>query len=139
MRVRGILLNREVRVGALMSTDFLALPAVTTVGETLATIRTSGCEPGGLSYIFVLHADRETLAGVVDLRHLVLAPDTAVLGDIMVAPVVSVSGEETREDLVELFARYHFRMLPVVDADDRILGVIRYHDIMKGVFARTRA
>lgn len=137
-RVKAILLNREVGASAIMSADFLALPAATSVAETLAVIRTSGCEPGGISYVYVLHEDGKTLEGVVDLRHLVMEPDTSKLGDIMVSPVVSVSAGETRDDLVELFARYHFRMLPVVDANDRILGVIRYNDVMRGVSLHPR-
>ena len=43
-----------------------------------------------------------------------------------------------REDLAELFAKYHFRMLPVVDERDHLLGVIHYRDIMKGLVTRAR-
>jgi len=68
----------------------------------------------------------------VDLRDLVAAPEDAVLGDLMISPVVTVPADALREDVVALFARYQFRMLPVVNAQDHLLGIVRYRDIMRG-------
>ena len=45
--------------------------------------------------------------------------------------MVSAEQDDTQEDLEQIFAKYHYRMIPVVDAQDRILGIIRYKDIMK--------
>jgi magnesium transporter len=67
----------------------------------------------------------------VDLRELLLAGDEITLGEIMASPVVSAEQDDTQEDLEQIFAKYHYRMIPVVDAQDRILGIIRYKDIMK--------
>jgi len=47
--------------------------------------------------------------------------------------------DDTREDLAELFARYQFHMIPVVDEHERLLGVVHYHDIMKGLVTRARS
>jgi magnesium transporter len=79
------------------------------------------------------------LVGVIDLRDLVLAPDTARLGDIMITSVVVAEEETTRDDLEEMFAKYHFRMIPVVDVQDRLIGVIHYNDIIQGLVMRARA
>jgi CBS-domain-containing membrane protein len=49
----------------------------------------------------------------------------------MIAPVVTAERDALREDLVESFAKYRFRMLPVVEAHDHLLGVVRYKDLMK--------
>lgn len=73
---------------------------------------------------------------MVDLRELVLANDDLPLGEVMVAPVVAAEADDVREDLEELFAKYHYRMLPVVDRGDHLLGVIYFKDIMKGLVAR---
>ena len=54
------------------------------------------------------------------------------IADLMISPVVSADDSDTREDLVELFDKYHFRMIPVVDAKDHLLGSIHHEDIMKG-------
>jgi CBS domain-containing protein len=50
----------------------------------------------------------------------------------MISPVVTAPEDALREDLVALFARYQFRLLPVVNAHDQLLGVVRYRDIMRG-------
>jgi Mg/Co/Ni transporter MgtE len=60
----------------------------------------------------------------------VLAPDDARLGDVMAAPVVSAQDDDTRDTIEELFDKYHFRMVPVVDSRDHLMGIIRYNDIM---------
>ena len=67
---------------------------------------------------------------MVDLRELVLSPDERPLAELMVSPVVAAEGNDIREDIVEIFAKYHYRMIPVTDAQDHMLGVIRYNDIM---------
>lgn len=75
---------------------------------------------------------------MVDLRDLVLAKDDASLAEIMIAPAISVDDTDPRDDLHPLFAKYHFRMLPVVDVKDNLLGVIRYGDVMKNFPGRGR-
>jgi magnesium transporter len=137
-RIRAILSDREATAEVLMSSDFVSVTREARVGEVLAELRTSGRDPEQLSYLYVVNHDGKTLVGVVDLRELVLAADTAAIGDIMTAPVVTAEADDLKEDLAELFARYHYRMIPIADAQDAILGVIRYKDIMKGVVTRAR-
>jgi magnesium transporter len=105
------------------------------VGEVLEEVRRSGDEPHQISYIFVVDQDN-TLVGVVDLRDLVVARDDMTLGEIMSSPVVSIEESDLREDVAAIFAKYHYRMLPVVDSLDHILGVIYYQDIMKDLVIR---
>jgi magnesium transporter len=61
----------------------------------------------------------------------VLARDEATMGDIMVSPVVTAQESDQRDDLEKMFEKYGFGMIPVVDEQDHVLGVIRYNDIMK--------
>ncbi len=72
------------------------------------------------------------LQGVVDLRDLVLAADDTPLSEIMASPVVAAQENDLRDDLEKMFEKYGFGMIPVVDEQDRLFGVIRYNDIMKG-------
>lgn len=136
-RVEAILGEREITAAALVSSEFVRMGRDVRAGEALAQLRTSGREPHEISYVYVL-SDAGVLLGVVDLRELVLAGDDAVLEDVMAAPVVSVEGDDLLDDLHRLFVKYHFRMLPVVDATDHMLGVIRYQDVMKGLEGRVR-
>ena len=134
-RVQAILAEQEARAKGLMSSEFWAKPAEAKVGEVLDEIRRSGDEPHQISYIFVVSKEN-ILAGVVDLRELVVAKDERSLGEIMASPAVSVEEDDLREDVAQIFAKYHYRMLPVVDSLDHLLGVIYYQDIMKDLVIR---
>ena len=137
-RLRAILSERESTAHALMSSDCLTVPRDRTVGEVLSEIRGSGREPDTISYVYVVADEERTLAGVLDLRELVLARDETPVTEVMVAPVITAEEEDLREDIEALFAKYHFRMLPVADRRDHLLGVIRYNDVMRGVETRAK-
>jgi magnesium transporter len=120
-----------VLAATLMSDRFLAFTKETKVSEVLATLRSTRPDRRNISYIYLV-ADREkSLVGLVDLRDLVTAQPDARLGDLMITPVVTADRDALREDLVESFTKYQFRMLPVVDVHDHLLGVVRYKDLMK--------
>lgn len=137
-RVRSILSEREATARGMMSSDFLTMARETTVSEALMKIRQSSMEPESISYIYVVGENGQPLLGVIDLRELILAGDDVTLGDVMVEPVVTAEEDDVQDDLSEMFAKYHYRMIPVVDSQDNILGVIRYNDIMKGVETRIK-
>jgi len=113
------------------------MPKEATVDNVLEGIRHLNQEPRSVSYVYVVNGDSKTLIGVVDLRNLVLADDATRLEDIMIFPVVTAEKNASREDLVEIFGRYRYRMIPIVNSDDHILGVIYYNEIMKGLVPRT--
>ncbi len=130
-RVAAILSDRDVTAGALMSQEYVAMTKERKVAEVLRELRTSGRDPHVISYVYVVEGERRILVGVVDLRELVLARDDATLGEIMAAPVISVEDGDLRDDVSALFSKYHYRMVPVADTSDALLGAIRYNDIMK--------
>ena len=135
-RIVAILSKREATAGALMSSNCVTMTKETTVGHALVHLRSSKLDHDVISYIYVVSEPDKVLLGVIDLRELVLSPDQTPLGELMVAPVVAAESDDVREDLEELFAKYHYRMVPVVDRSDHLLGVIHYKDIMKGLVAR---
>ena len=131
-KLEKILSEREVTTRELMSSDFVTFSSETTVGETIRRIRSLSPESKAISYIYIVE-ESNTLIGVVDLRDLVLADDAARLEDLMAPSVVSAEEDDTREDLMELFDKYHYRTIPVVDALDHLLGVIHHSDITHGL------
>jgi magnesium transporter len=137
-RVRAILSERETTARSMMSQEYIAIEKDMTVGELLEKVRHSQMDPGYISYIYIVNGDRKTLLGVVDLRELLLSRDDMLVGEIMSSPVVMAEADDVQDDLAEMFAKYHYRMIPVVDDQDRILGVIHYNDIMKGVETRAK-
>jgi magnesium transporter len=138
-KIELILSDREATARALMSTDCVTMPKETTVGEALRQLRSSTFDHDKVSYIYITAEPDRMLMGVVDLRELVLAPDSVTLNDLMTSPVVTAESDDLKDDLAELFAKYHYRMIPVVNEKDCLLGVIHYKDIMKGFVPRTRA
>jgi magnesium transporter len=112
-----------------MSSDFFHVAKTDSVGDVLNTIRHSGRDPKSISYIYVVNGDGQTLLGVVDLRELVLTPDHLTMSEVMISPVVAAEEDDVQDDLVEMFLKYHYHMIPVVDRNDRILGVLYHNDI----------
>jgi magnesium transporter len=134
-RIRGITSHEESTARAAMSSEYLAVDGGIRVGDLLTEIRTSQRPHGSISYIYIVTSDKQ-LRGVVDLRDLVLANNDTPLEALMSSPVVSIQEDDSLDDVAELFAKYHYRMIPIVDAEDKLLGVIQYNDIMKGLVTR---
>lgn len=129
-KVRNLLSERAVTAMDFMDQEFLTVDPATTVQEAKARIQTSGLDYHGISYLFVVSLEQQIL-GVVDARQILVSGDLDTMETHMLSPVVSAEADDLREDLKALFAKYHFRMIPVVDAEDRIQGVVHYNDIMK--------
>jgi magnesium transporter len=130
--VRNLLTEREVKARDMVSSEFFSRPVTARVDDVLQQLRGAGYEPRTLSYVYVVTEEAPILQGVVDLRDLVLAPAGSTLGDIMISPVVAAQDTDLREDLEKMFEKYGFGMVPVVDDEERLVGVIRYNDVMKG-------
>ena len=131
-RVQAIMSNADVPAATLMSENFFTFTKEAKVGEVLHSLRNSAVTHRNLSYLYVVAGEGKHLQGVVDLRDLVVAAENASLGELMISPVVTADHDCLREDLVALFGKYQFHMLPVVDAQDRLLGIVHNRDILKG-------
>lgn len=114
-----------------MSDDFLSMPPTVKAADVLRELKASNREHDSITYIYVVDSD-QMLLGVADLRDIVLANDETTLGELMVETVVCAGPDDAREDLAELFGRYHYRMLPIVDDHHQIMGVVYFKDVMKG-------
>jgi CBS domain-containing protein/sporulation protein YlmC with PRC-barrel domain len=131
-RVQAIMSNTDVPAATLMSDRFLAFSPEAKAADVLRSLRNFAGDHRNTSYLYIVKGEGKNLQGVVDLRDLVVAPEHASLGELMISPVVTADKDCLREDLVALFAKYQFHILPVVDTQDRLLGIVRNRDIMKG-------
>lgn len=129
--VRNLLTEREAKARDMISDEFVSQPVGAKVGDVLRQLRGAGYQPRTLSYVYVVAEEAPILQGIVDLRDLVLATDDTTMADIMISPPVSAQDTDLREDLEKLFEKYGFNMIPVIDDQERLLGVIRYNDVMK--------
>jgi magnesium transporter len=137
-RIEAILSEHEAKAGTLMNSDFAAMTKETTVAEALQKLRAGDYRREVITYIYIVTQPDNVLLGVVDLRELVTSDGSIKLSDIMASPVISAEETDLKDDLAQLFAKYHFRMIPVVDKQEHILGIIHHNDIMKGLMTKTR-
>jgi len=80
-------------------------------------------------YFYVVDSN-DKLLGVIDMKELFMAEDEDLLKNLMVEHVISLNPDSTMKQAADAFIRYGFRALPVSDANDIILGVVPYRDVM---------
>jgi len=128
--VKGLLVHHEEKAGGLMTTAFPSLPPHATAREALELLRQEAENLDVIYYLYVTDAD-EHLLGVVSLRDLLMAAPQTHLSDMMDPRVVSVKLEEKKEEIADLFGKYGFKAIPVVDEDQRIQGVITFKSLLE--------
>lgn len=126
--VRPLLLHPDESAGGLMTSEFLALRRRTTAAEALEAIRRWKPD-ADIQQIFVVDAEQH-LVGVVDLRQLISADPAARMIDIMDPEVISAPVGMDQEEVARLMARYDLITLPVVDAQNRLVGVVTIDDVV---------
>ncbi|MHC4127314.1 MAG: magnesium transporter [Planctomycetota bacterium] len=114
--------------GGMMTTDYLALRQDMTVGEATEIIR-GQIVPEGVQHLLVV-GDDGRLVGIVGLRDLLLTGSGRRIGDLMQETVKAVRTGVDREAVAREFDRYDYAMLPVVDLDDRLIGIVTVDDVI---------
>jgi magnesium transporter len=119
----------ENTAGALMTTDYAWLPPHLTASEALDRLRLQAPESETIYYIFILDDERR-LTGVMSLRDLILAPRHALVRDIMESQVVSVRADDDRDKIAKTMAQFDLIAIPVVDEQNRMVGIITHDDVI---------
>lgn len=115
--------------GGRATTDYIAMRPYTTAQQAIQFLREVAPENDVPYYLFVIDRQKR-LVGVSGLRELVIAKPEATMQEIMDTDVVSVSANADQEEAARIMQRYDLSALPVVDADNRLLGVISHDDIL---------
>ncbi|MCU0304965.1 MAG: magnesium transporter [Thermoanaerobaculales bacterium] len=126
--LRDLLAYPDDTAGGIMTPDIMALTAGTTVDDAIRTLRAANPSTV-IASLYVVDDDRRLL-GFVRLRRLVTARPTRLLGEIMSEDVISVRVDTDQEEVAALVEKYDFIAVPVVDADNRLLGAVTFDDIM---------
>ena len=117
--------------GGLMTTEFVSVPESQTVEGALAAVR--GMARAGrreaMNTVYLVDG-RGSLTGVLSLRELLAAPEGARIADVAWTEVVSVAATADREEVAQLTSNYDLVAVPVVDTDNRLLGVITVDDVI---------
>ena len=127
--LRDLMSYPEASAGRLMQPRAPSIPARLTVKQVLNRLRRF---PSRETAVLVVTDDSGKLVGLVDLVDVVQADPGARLESLLhITTPVRVTATTPREEIIDLFTRYRLRLLPVVDIDDRLLGVIRQSTVIK--------
>ncbi len=116
--------------GGLMSTAYVALHQEATVRETIAALRAFAAEDIEIPYHLFVVDEENRPVGVVDVRVLLTAPPNARIRDIMNPNIITVHVLTDQEEVAHLMRKYELAVLPVVDDDQRLVGLVSYEDIL---------
>ncbi len=127
--VRRLLAYPEDSAGGIMNTEYVAVPPDLTAAEVMERLRESSPEAETIYYIYVVDSANH-LAGVFSLRRLVLERPNQKVSDFMETRLVTVSPEDTQEDVAHIIAKYNLLSVPVVDETNNLLGMVTADDAL---------
>ena len=119
----------EDSAGSIMTTEFIDLKENMTVEQALAKIKRIGLEKETIYNCYVLSTSRK-VRGIIDLKSLVIAEKDTIIKDIMETNVITVTTLEDQEVVTKMFDKYNFLALPVVDTENRLVGIITIDDAL---------
>jgi magnesium transporter len=128
LEVEGLLKYPEETAGGIMTTSFFALQEDVTAQEAIRRLQEEK-EAEMVFYIYVVD-QQERLVGVISLRQLLLVPPDTPLRKIMTTEVLSVHTDLDQEEVARQVARYNLLALPVVDRENRLVGIITVDDVI---------
>ncbi len=119
----------EESAGGIMTTEYISLPADIPVEEAISRLRELAAQAETIYYIFVVDQENH-LIGVLSLRDLIAASDGTSIKDVMRRNVINVKAEMDQEEVARIVSKYDLLAVPVVDDDERLLGIITVDDII---------
>ena len=126
--INKILQYPEDSAGSIMTTEFIKLRQSNTVEQAFDIIRKNGDEAETINVCYVTDEGCH-LQGYVTIRTLVLEKDTSTkIADIMDTQIISVSTRDDKEDVAQDMSKYDFDAMPVVDSENRIVGIVTFDD-----------
>lgn len=127
--INQILNYPEDSAGSIMTTEYVRLWKDMTVNEAFDRIKQTGADKETIYTCYVTD-ERRLLLGIVSVKQLLLAERDQKIGDIMETQIISVDTLEDKEVAAQMMSRYNFSVMPVVDKDKRLVGIITFDDAL---------
>ena len=128
-QINEILRYPENSAGSIMTTEYVSLRPNMTVEEAILRIRRTGIDKETIYTCYVTRGHK--LIGLVTVKDLLLCEDDeATIESIMQEHVISVNTLDDQEQVAQMFSKYNFLALPVVDTENRLVGIITFDDAM---------
>lgn len=128
-QINLMLMYPEASAGSLMTIEFMEVDRNWNVRRAIEEVRRQSEDKESISLLFVTDAFRK-LEGTVRLRDVLAARDDEMIGDIMETDVISVKTHDDQADVAEIFKKYDLFTMPVVDNEDRLVGIITIDDVV---------
>ena len=127
--INEILRYPENSAGSIMTTEYVSLRPDMTVEEAILRIRRTGVDK---ETIYTCYVTRDRLLlGLVTVKDLLLAQDDSLeISELMETNVISVSTQADQEEVAQMLSKYNFLALPVVDGENRMVGIVTFDDAM---------
>ncbi len=116
--------------GSIMTIEYVSLKANMTVEGAFERIRKTGVDKETIYTLYVTDEKRK-LIGIVSAKDLMLASPTAQIGEIMEENVIYATTHEDKETVARMIAKYGFLALPIVDTEERLVGIVTVDDAME--------
>ena len=128
--INQILRYPDNSAGSIMTTEYVSLRPDMTVEEAILRIRRQGVDKETIYTCYVTGKDR-TLIGLVTVKDLLLAEDDETpISEMMLTNLISVTTKTDQEEVAHMFSKYNFLALPVVDGENRMVGIVTFDDAM---------
>ncbi len=115
--------------GSIMTIEYVDLKANMTVGQAFNRIRATGVDKETIYTCYVTDSNRH-LIGITTVKELLLCDPDVTIGDMMETNVIFVDTTEDKENVANLFDKYDFLAMPVVDKETRLVGIITFDDVI---------
>ncbi len=125
------------RAGSIMNTEFIVARTAHTAREVLRALKRESWKTELIYYVYVVD-EHDRLRGVLTLRHLLTAKQTTAVGDLMRENPITVNVDTGIKRVAQIFFKYNFQAVPVVDEEQRIVGIISLKDVLEAVFPEVR-
>ena len=127
--INEILQYPEDSAGSVMTTEYVKLTPDMTVGDAILRIRRTGVDKETIYTCYVLQ--NRLLVGTVSVKSLLLAPsDLQTIDSIMDTNLITVSTHTDQEEVAQMMSKYNLLAIPVVDGDNRMVGIVTFDDAM---------
>ena len=126
--INELLRYPEDSAGSIMTTEYVNLHPSMTVADAIDRIRRTGVDKETIYTCYV--TENRKLLGTVTVRELLMARDDAKVEDLMETNIISVNTLDDQEAVANMFTKYGFMALPVVDSDGRMVGIVTFDDAM---------
>lgn len=127
--INQILKYPENSAGSVMTVEYVSFKENISIGQAISYYRKVAVDKEETDICFVTDTKRK-LVGTISLKTLILADDNALISDEMETNIVSVVTKDDQEEIASLFRKYDITTMPVVDNENRLVGVITVDDIV---------